>query len=328
MIFFEKIFALRHKRLKFLYYLKGAFRYYLIPDFIFRILLPKCLGTLQNRSDIGYIQSRVKYYNKLESETEIGNDAVTIKDFRFKEHKTTYFIDTQKYIRYFNPNFRFNPLFGDITYVPEFPSFVKSRPVDVDNSNSVLLKLNQIRHFLFVKDRWSFPDKKDLLVWRGNVTDPKEQRVRFFTKYFGHPMCNIGYTNNWGKNLHWAKEKLSIDEQLKYKFVLCLEGVDVATNLKWVMSSNSLAVMPRPRFETWFMEASLIPDYHYVLIKDDFSDLEEKINYYVKHPKKAEIIVANAHEFVEQFKNPERERIISLLVLRKYFSQTRQCLVS
>ena len=324
MTFFEKILALRHKKLKFLYYLKGIFCYYFIPDFLFRLFLQRDLKALQKRPDTAYIQKRVNYYNKLQFKIPIGPDAIAIKNFRFKGHKTTYFIDTRKYIRYFNPNFRFNPLFGDITYVPKVPSLVKSRPLVNDNFNSVLLKLNKIRHFIFVKDRKEFRSKRDMLVWRGNITDQKEQRVRFFKKYFTHILCDIGYTNKWGKNLHWAKRKMSIDEQLKYKFVLCLEGVDVATNLKWVMSSNSLAVMPRPRFETWFMEGTLIPDFHYVLVKDDFSDLEEKIIYYINHLIEAEKILANAHDFVRQFENSKREKIISLLVLQKYFAQTGQ----
>ena len=58
----------------------------------------------------------------------------------------------------------------------------------------------------------------------------------------------------------------------------------MASNLKWVMSSNSVAVMPRPRYETWFMEGSLVPGYHYIEIKTDFSDLIEKMEYYNAHP--------------------------------------------
>lgn len=41
--------------------------------------------------------------------------------------------------------------------------------------------------------------------------------------------------------------------------------------------------MPKPKFETWFMEGALIPNHHYVLIKDDFSDLEEQLDYYTNH---------------------------------------------
>ena len=42
------------------------------------------------------------------------------------------------------------------------------------------------------------------------------------------------------------------------------------------MSSNSVAVMPRPKYESWFMEGRLQPGVHYIEIKDDYSDLEPK----------------------------------------------------
>ena len=92
---------------------------------------------------------------------------------------------------------------------------------------------------------------------------------------------------------------------------MAIEGNDVASNLKWVMSSNSLAVMPRPTCETWFMEGTLIPDYHYIEVKDDFSDLEEKLNYYIAHPEKAEEIIAHAHEYVAQFRDKKTRRLVA-----------------
>lgn len=90
------------------------------------------------------------------------------------------------------------------------------------------------------------------------------------------------------------------------------------------MSSNSLAVMPKPTYETWFMEGTLIPNYHYVCIKDDYSDLEERLTYYINHPDEAQAIIDHAHEYVAQFRNKKREDLLSLLVLKKYFERTGQ----
>jgi hypothetical protein len=90
------------------------------------------------------------------------------------------------------------------------------------------------------------------------------------------------------------------------------------------MSSNSIAVMPTPTFETWFMEGRLIPDHHYIHIKDDYSDLEEKLRYYSEHTEEAIQIIRNAHDYVDQFRNKNREDLISLLVLEKYFYCTGQ----
>lgn len=90
------------------------------------------------------------------------------------------------------------------------------------------------------------------------------------------------------------------------------------------MSSNSLAVMPVPTYETWFMEGTLLPDYHYVAIKDDYSDLEEKLRYYMEHEDEALAIIEHAHQYIVPFKNKRQEKLISLLVLKKYFEQTGQ----
>lgn len=106
--------------------------------------------------------------------------------------------------------------------------------------------------------------------------------------------------------------------------VATIEGNDVATNLKWVMSSNSVAVMPRPRIESWFMEGKLIPDYHYIEIKPDYSDLIEKLEFYIANPEKAEAIIRHAHEYVDRFRDPDRELLIARLTAGRYFRLTGQ----
>ena len=72
------------------------------------------------------------------------------------------------------------------------------------------------------------------------------------------------------------------------------------------------------------MEGTLKPDYHYVQLKDDYSDLEEKINYYSTNTEAALAIIKNANEFITQFKDKKREDLISFLVLEKYFYKTGQ----
>ena len=105
---------------------------------------------------------------------------------------------------------------------------------------------------------------------------------------------------------------------------MSLEGNDVASNLKWVMSSNSIAVSPPLTCETWFMAGTLKPDYHFIEIKPDFSDIEEKLRYYIDHPDEAQQIINHAHEYIRQFQDAKRERLISLLVLQRYFDLTNK----
>lgn len=274
--------------------------------------------------DKDYILNRVKYYNRLTEVRPIPENSIKLSDFAlscFKKHKTQYF-DSYEFTRYFNPEYSACFLFGDITTIPEYPTILKSRPINGENSNSVIMKLGKIRHFLFIRDNNDFKSKNDMLVGRFKVS--QEHRARFMEMYYDNPFCDIGNVTKKGKYSGWQRPRMTIDEHLKYKFILCLEGNDVATNLKWVMSSNSIAVMPKPKYETWFMEGTLIPDYHYIQIKDDYSDVEEKLGYYIKNPEKAEEIIENAHRYVSQFKNRKQEDIISMLVLQKYFELTGQ----
>ncbi|ANI88123.1 lipopolysaccharide biosynthesis protein [Arachidicoccus ginsenosidimutans] len=317
----------KHKNSKILYYAQNYFRQ-IIPAGYYQPKLKAILDSFNLLDDDNKkkILARVNYYNKLEKTTNLSAaqklSDLSLKAFTKDGHRSYYF-DFYEYGRYFNQDLKGHFLFGDITKIPDEPAIVKSRPVAGFNENSILFKLNKMRHFMFVKnDKKQFAEKKSLLVWRGNVNLKQPHRIRFMERYFGHPMCNIGKVNDNQLNAEWKVGRMTIDEQLEYKFILSLEGNDVATNLKWIMSSNSLAVMPKPKFETWFMEGMLVPDKHYVLINDDFSDLEEKLNYYINHPIDAEEIIKNANNFIAQFKNKRMENLISLMVLDKYFSIT------
>jgi len=325
--------SFKHKNNKPLFYLKGYIRL-IIPNWSYRRNLKKELSKIDNY-DAESICKRVDYYNKLDGNYTMPEGVDCLSDFRIGKKLKIYFFDTYRYTRYFNTKLSIHLLFGDIVYVPDKPSIVKSRPIGNDNANSVILKLGSVRHFLFVKDKNLFEKKKDMLVFRGKVNQP--HRARFMDMYYGHPLCNIGQVKR-SKNQKWLDPsykkqipddkwkvaRMTISEQLKYKFILCLEGNDVASNLKWVMSSNSIAVMPKSKYETWFMEGTLIPNHHYIAIKDDYSDLEERLNHYIQHPDEAKKIIQNAHEYIKPFKNKKTEKLISLLVLQKYFEKTGQ----
>jgi len=311
--------SFRHKNNKLWYYLLNYIRQY-IPSTFFQKRLQDKLED-NKEFDSQYIQQRVDYYNRLNKIDNLTNNTKPISEFKLGTKMKTYFFDSYEYIRYFNPKLRAIFLLGDITHVPDEPSFVKSRPIEGNITNSIVLKLDKIRHFLFVNDSKPFESKKNMLIGRSKAH--QSHRIKFLEMYFNHPMCNIGQVNQ-GMNPQFIANRMTISEHLEYKFILCLEGWDVASNLKWVMSSNSLAVMPKPTYETWFMEGTLIPNYHYVLIKDDYSDLEERLNYYIKHADEALLIIEHAHEYVKQFKNRKQEDLISLMVIQKYFAQTGQ----
>lgn len=306
-----------NKNTKLSFYLKNILKM-AIPSFIYQKKLDNILNNYKNNIEV---QKRVNYYNKLNNKFNI--NSLSIDEFKNKEKKKTYYFDLLEYLKYFKQKYKINYLFGDIVDIPKKPTIVKSRPIDGDNQNSILMKLNKIRHFIFVDDKIEFKDKKDILVWRGKCYVP--HRIEFIKNFYNKSYCNVGQTNTKGDiDVPWQKSKLSLAKQLEYKFILAIEGNDVASNLKWIMSSNSIAFMTKPKFETWFMEGTLIENYHYVLIKDDYSNLKEKIDYYSRNINKALEIIKNANNYTKQFQNKKQEDAISLLVLDKYFKLSKQ----
>lgn len=310
------------KNLKQFYYFRNFVKL-AIPDFFFQKKLHKELATLRN-FDFNYIKHRVNHYNKLDTLASLPEETPRLTELKMTKKQRTYFFDSKSFARYFESNLKMKFLFGDITQVPETPTILKSRPISNRNENAILFKLNKIRHFNFIKDSRAFESKKNMLIGMTTVKKRLPHRQAFFEMYFNHPMCVLGDINKNREFPQWAKPKISLNEHLKYKFILSIEGEDVASNLKWIMSSNSIAVSPKLKFETWFMEQSLIPDYHYIEIKEDYSNLEEKLNYYIEHPDKCLEIIKNANAYIEQFKNKKREKLIALLVLEKYFVKTGQ----
>lgn len=264
------------------------------------------------------VKARVSYYNRLTR--PFSSSGLPFETGSFSKGKSTsYHIDFKPLLNCFPPGLPFAVLFGDICHVPDRPSFVKSRPVspEPDNANSVLLKLNRARHYYTYPDKLQFRDKRKKAVWRGSSHRPK--RLEFVKALYDKPWCNVGDVHRKSLGRPYHKEFMSVPRQLEYRYILSVEGNDVATNLKWIMASNSLCMMCRPEFETWFMEGLLRPGVHYVELEPDYSDLREKMEYYDRHPEEAEQIISRAKAHSARFSNPALEKLISLMVMQKYF---------
>ncbi|RJX72399.1 lipopolysaccharide A protein [Vibrio sinensis] len=304
--------------MKLFYYLKHA-SLEILPQSVFNFNRSRLEKKYQSLSQ--EITNRVNYYCKVESPFVLPENETQIGNYRRKGY-TSYYFDLKEFLHYFPKQYRFKYYFGDETHIEPLPTLFKARPVAGDNQNSVLFKLDKRRHFRFVNDTLSFDDKKDMAVFRGAVTQP--HRIRFMQALFDHPLVDAGQSNPSSEHPEWQQPFMSVEEQLQYKFLICLEGNDVASNLKWAMSSNSVVITPKMHFETWFMEGTLQAGIHYIEVKDDFSDFEEKIEYYLAHPEEAKQIIRNAHEYLKPFMNEELEQLVSIKVLERYFELSGQ----
>ena len=312
------------KNSKFGYYMRAALRD-AVPDAFFRARLQGELERGRACYDEAYVKDRVDYYCHLAEGAALGDGAPRLGDLTLRGNNSTYYYDSREVTQWFPPELRWCYLFGDIRQIPPQPTVVKSRNIEPDNGNAVLLKLDKCRHFVFLKDTISFAEKQDRAIFRGQV-GTRQNRIAFVERWGGHP--RVDAANTLAKGGLFADNpdgqatapRLSLYDHLHYRYIMALEGNDVASNLKWVMSTRSLAVMPRPTCETWFMEGRLIPNVHYVEVRPDYADLLEKMDHYSAHPDEANTIADAANAYVDQFRDSRRERYIALRVMQRYLS--------
>lgn len=343
------------KESRLVYNLKGIARA-IIPRFITQKQLDSKIANIFRIYDkkLPYIAKRLNLYNKITTPFSLPHSQEQLPlECAFKDKKqrdklsrlaylrvlrpnittlkdntpkngSAYYYDSYEWTRYFDDTLRWAYLFEDVNNLLHCPALVKSRPIIEDNQNSIIMQLDKFRHFHFISDSLKFEAKKNLLFFRGAVY--QEHRQRFFKQYFENPRCDIGHVGKliFNVNPAWVKPEISIKAHLLYKFLLSLEGFDVASNLKWILSSNSLCIMPKPEMETWFMESCLQNRVHYAEIKQDYSDVEMVLDYYLSNPNEAKEITMNANRYCKQFFDKKLEAALNLLVLRKYFYYSGQ----
>ena len=169
--------SLKHRNNKQKYYFLNYLSL-LIPDFIFRYRLKIKLNSLK-KFDLEYIKRRVNYYNKLSKKNNLIKVEKSLQSFKIKNYHRTYFFDTYEYTRFFEKKLKLKMLFGDITHSPDLPSIVKSRPINDKNYNSILMKLNKVRHFTYTNDSNKFDDKINKLIGRSAITKKHKKRIYF-----------------------------------------------------------------------------------------------------------------------------------------------------
>ena len=223
--------------------------------------------------------------------------------------------------------FKFQP--GDVILKQDLCTLVKNR---YNNNNSVILRcLNFSRHwpaYYYVQKDILFDNKKNIIFWRGATTgysgvNKPGNRFTLIEKWFDKSKyIDIAFSRicqNQDSYKKYVKSFVNIEQMLKYKYILSVEGNDKDSGLNWKLNSNSVVLMTKPRVTSWLMETTLIPNHHYVLLKDDFSDLEEKLEWCNNHQNECKKIVLNAKKFMSQFADKKKEEKLEENVINKYF---------
>ena len=210
------------------------------------------------------------------------------------------------------------------------PALVKVRYIN-NNKCGIVCPLEYKRHWGNIKNLYNYDikwnDKIDTLIWRGAPTGiqdyytfPHEwKNLRMIFCYKHSDKYDVGINCSWNPwDDTFLKPSLTLEEMLKYKYQVSIPGNDKDSSLNWKLASNSVVLMAKPTIESWLMEGLLQPYIHYVPLKDDYSDLEEIINWCKNNDNKCQEIVKNANAFMKQFENMEVETQLFRMIKTHY----------
>jgi len=190
-------------------------------------------------------------------------------------------------------------------------------------------------------DKIPFTDKISKIIFRGSLTSPitlmkispfeKASRFEIVEKFISEYWVDFGLTsipNNVKESDKYKtysdrinktmKNIVKLEDHFKYKYILCMEGVDVSTAFGWVLLSNCIPIHPYPYIHNIWFHQDLKPYVHFVPIKPDGSDLKEIFLWCESHQEECEKIVANGKEHMIKHLDENNLKLIKKGVVQKW----------
>lgn len=214
---------------------------------------------------------------------------------------------------------KFPIFYGESGATDELPVIRKARRVS--DKAAVLYDLRSLRYntpcLVVEKNDIPWSKKINSVIWRGATTG-ESVREDFVKSYF--EKYDIGFSTVKQKpHLEaFVKNKISVSQQLNYKFIVSLQGNDLASNIRWVLYSNSVVIMPKPEWTSWTMEEKLIPYVHYLPLNDELSNLEELLAWAANNDNQCNEIAQNGKQYAFQFLDRKYDTNMRMMFLKEY----------
>jgi len=185
--------------------------------------------------------------------------------------------------------------------VPEIKLTMKSRHHDVDPPLTMKAQL---------ADCLTFKDKTHGVAWRGAATGhPWKNSARFklIDRWHGdkaHPEIDVGLSNYPAGfqqdqiDMTHLADRLEVSNMTDKRYILYVEGNDVASSGAWNLMSTSVVMMSPPKTESMVLHGLLQPWVHYIPLKEDFSDLAEQMEWCQANLDECEDIAHRASLFM------------------------------
>ena len=178
------------------------------------------------------------------------------------------------------------------------------------------------KEFREYKDEFDTPweNKKDVAVFRGqangrgvdHTTNTRLRISKMRYKYLNAGITKINMRPRFvnGKlrviddTQYSTIAPLTSKQQSEYKYIINIEGHSVAYRLSYELSMRSVILLVNCKYKLWY--SHLLKEYvHYIPIKEDLSDLIEKIEWCRSNDDKCKQIAENARQFYDTYLSEE-----------------------
>jgi len=167
-------------------------------------------------------------------------------------------------------------------------------------TGSMELKYNQRLHISKIDNEWknTKPGLLDAGIVSWNSKDKIDSNLQI--NYIKPQLMNkLGI---------YLKQKIPMNEQIKYKYIINIDGHSKPNRTSYLLQSGSLILMVESHYVMgnicWYDEL-LKPYIHYIPIKYDLSDLEKQILWCRNNDNKCKQIVQNAKKLYNKYFNKD-----------------------
>ncbi|KAK5136349.1 hypothetical protein LTR08_003475 [Meristemomyces frigidus] len=148
-------------------------------------------------------------------------------------------------------------------------------------------------------------DKMAQIVWRG---------VRWTNEYIRGSLLNVTKEKAWAdvKEVDWDNQStiMRMEDMCRFMFVTHTEGRSWSGRLKYLLNCDSIPIVHELDWTAHFYHL-LVPSgprQNYIPVKKDFSDLEERVEWYLRHPEEAQRVAdSSVATFRSRYTTPAAE---------------------
>lgn len=143
--------------------------------------------------------------------------------------------------------------------------------------------------------------KFDKAAWFGNIHSPSKEVAEHLTRPMLKRMAeenpDIMEVRHVARAVRGTQGYMTMPEMAKeYRILIDIGGNGYSGRVKWLLFSRRTLLMVERRYLEYFSE-DLLPWKHYVPVRQDLSDLKERIVWTLENPEKAGEIAHNALGF-------------------------------